>query len=213
MSHHKSAARDSESLNLLSGLIGEPAAKQLWNRYGSLTEIGRQPPRKLQAVSKTTLRKITQLLSSFKLAASLSQEQTLSQRPELNSSKAIAEVFREKFRLSVSEELHVAVVDQGKRLIDTAKLTPEGVSQPRISKAAVFAPAIEHDGSAIILAHNYPRSHCSPTEDDINFSRKVCAVGNALEIPVLDHVIFGQQKAPGKKDYSSLYDLHLIGPK
>lgn len=213
MSKNDTRSTDTESLELLSGLIGEFAAGQLWDQYGSLTEIGRQSPASLQRVAKTPLRKIKQLLTSFKLAASMTEEKVISQRIELDDSKAIADLFREKFRMSVDEELHVALVDGNKRLIETEKLTPTGTTKPRITKAAIFGSAIKRDAAAIILAHSYPRSSCDPSEEDLRFSRKICEAGTALDIPVLDHVIFGQQRAPGKKDYSSLYDLHLIGPK
>lgn len=46
------------------------------------------------------------------------------------------------------------------------------------------------DGAAgLLLFHNHPSGELSPSEDDLRLTRRVAAAGDAVGVPVLDHVI------------------------
>jgi len=59
----------------------------------------------------------------------------------------------------------------------------------------VFRPAIIAGACALILAHNHPSGVTTPSEDDIEITRRLCKVGELVGIEVLDHVILGNDRA------------------
>jgi DNA repair protein RadC len=71
----------------------------------------------------------------------------------------------------------------------------------------VFSHAIDARAAAVILAHNHPgtRGSVQPSPDDIAVTKQLVAVGNLLEIPVIDHVIVG----PDGTSYSFLANKKL----
>ena len=64
--------------------------------------------------------------------------------------------------------------------------------------SAVFAPkeifreAVKWGASAVIVAHNHPAGDTTPSEDDVELTRKLNAVGEMVSIPLVDHLILGE---------------------
>ena len=55
----------------------------------------------------------------------------------------------------------------------------------------VFRPAILHNASHIVLAHNHPSGDPSPSQADIQATRQLVGAGRMVGIEVLDHVVCG----------------------
>ncbi len=80
-----------------------------------------------------------------------------------------------------------------------------GNSLPAYSGISLpFAAAIKGNASGIILAHNHPSVNLSPSQSDIDLTKKLKECGRMLEIQVLDHVILT------KESYFSFADEGLI---
>lgn len=58
----------------------------------------------------------------------------------------------------------------------------------------LFREAIKANSFAVIIAHNHPSLDTSPTTEDIKLTKRLLKLGKMLEIPVLDHIIFSDQK-------------------
>ena len=54
----------------------------------------------------------------------------------------------------------------------------------------VFADPISDRAAAIICAHNHPSGNLTPSQDDINLTKRLIESGELLGIPLLDHVVF-----------------------
>jgi DNA repair protein RadC len=57
----------------------------------------------------------------------------------------------------------------------------------------IFKPAIEYSAYSIVIAHNHPSGDSSPSEADISITKKLVEIGNMLQIPILDHIIIGEE--------------------
>lgn len=68
----------------------------------------------------------------------------------------------------------------------------------------IFRPAIEYGAYALILAHNHPSGDSQPSQADIEVSKSLVQIGNLLQIPLLDHIIVGNNS------YTSLNKLKLM---
>lgn len=65
----------------------------------------------------------------------------------------------------------------------------------------IFSKAVVDGAAAIILAHNHPSGCNSPSAEDIEITRTLCAAGKIMEIPVIDHLIIS------RTGYSSICQL------
>ena len=64
----------------------------------------------------------------------------------------------------------------------------------------VFKEAVKNSAAAIIMVHNHPSGNPEPSPDDINLTRRMVAVGKMMDIPVLDHVIIGNNRYTSLKE-------------
>ena len=55
----------------------------------------------------------------------------------------------------------------------------------------VFKSSILSSASCIMLFHNHPSGNHSPSEEDIDITRRVMKAGSLLDINLMDHIIIG----------------------
>jgi len=53
----------------------------------------------------------------------------------------------------------------------------------------VFAPAILHNATAVIVAHNHPSGDATPSPEDRDVTHRLKEAGKLLGISVLEHII------------------------
>ena len=70
----------------------------------------------------------------------------------------------------------------------------------------VFKTAILGNANAIILSHNHPSGDPTPSQEDLDITRRLREAGNILGIEVLDHIILGG----GTESYVSLKEQGLF---
>lgn len=58
-----------------------------------------------------------------------------------------------------------------------------------IRMTEVFSEAVKEHASAVVFCHNHPSGNPSPSDADIETTKKLCMAARLLEITVLDHII------------------------
>ncbi len=58
----------------------------------------------------------------------------------------------------------------------------------------VFREAVKCNATAILLVHNHPGGSVHPSLEDIQTTKKLIQIGKILEIPVMEHIIVGNNK-------------------
>ncbi len=64
------------------------------------------------------------------------------------------------------------------------------ISALTLRMRALLGEALRHDAAGIILAHSHPSGHCRPRGCDIAATRRLAEVAGALDIKLIDHLIF-----------------------
>lgn len=80
------------------------------------------------------------------------------------------------------------------RLIHDELISIGTINSNLIHPREVLKPAIEYGAAAFILAHNHPSNEVTPSQADIDVTKKIIAAGKLIGIPLLDHVIIGKSK-------------------
>lgn len=65
----------------------------------------------------------------------------------------------------------------------------------------VFEPAIKHLAAQILISHNHPSGDCSPSDEDIELTKRLIEAGKILGIEIIDHVIVSSLKAFSFKEH------------
>jgi len=64
------------------------------------------------------------------------------------------------------------------------------VNATQVHPREVFADPIQDRASSIIVLHNHPSGHTTPSEADRRVTKNLIEAGKILGIPLLDHIIF-----------------------
>ena len=113
----------------------------------------------------------------------------LPREPIIDSAGAAA-LLAPAFEGLCLERLGVLHLDRQFRPIRLA-LTPRGTSHAvTVPMRAMMAEALRLGSHTLILAHNHPAGDPTPSRADRSVTRRLVEVAAALEIAVLDHLIF-----------------------
>lgn len=58
----------------------------------------------------------------------------------------------------------------------------------------IFREAVKRSAASIIVAHNHPSGHPSPSPEDIEVTKRLTEAGALMGIELLDHVIIGDHR-------------------
>lgn len=102
------------------------------------------------------------------------------------------------------EEFWVLMLNRANKIISKKNVSKGGVSGTIADAKLIFKAGIEKLASSIILCHNHPSGNLRPSEADIKLTNKLKEAGRNLDLPVLDHLIIGDN------NYYSFADEGLL---
>ncbi len=107
--------------------------------------------------------------------------------------ESVAGYYMERLRHEEQEELILVMLDTKSRLIADRMITKGTVNASLISVREVFLNALKYGAVSILLLHNHPSGDATPSEEDIRVTEKVHKAGEMMDIPLLDHIVIGDQ--------------------
>ena len=88
------------------------------------------------------------------------------------------------------EEFWVILLNRKNKVIGKECIALGGVSAVLVDMRLLLKPAITRLASSIILCHNHPSGNASPSKPDDDLTRRLYGACKAVQIPLLDHIIF-----------------------
>lgn len=116
----------------------------------------------------------------------------------------VADYFMEKLRHKDTECVYLICLDAKGQLIREKKLSDGSVNMALISPREVFLEALKDKAVNIILVHNHPSGDPTPSRADRELTDNVANVGMQMDIPLLDHIIIGDNRYTSFKEQKLL---------
>jgi DNA repair protein RadC len=98
------------------------------------------------------------------------------------------------------EHFVIAMLDVKKKVIGIHTVSVGLLSNAPVHPREVFKSAILANAASIILAHNHPSGDSNPSRDDLALTQRLCDVGGIVGIPVVDHIILGDDNFKSLKE-------------
>ena len=122
------------------------------------------------------------------------------------SSVQVAEYFMEQLRHRDTECVVLACVDAKGQLICEKQLSQGSVKMALISPREIFMEALRCKAVNILLVHNHPSGDPTPSRTDVELTDNVRELGEKMDIPLLDHIIIGDNRYISFKEESWFYE-------
>lgn len=107
---------------------------------------------------------------------------------------AIAACYMERLRYNTRESVWLLMLDAKGHLIKDMEVSRGTVTCSLVSPRDIFIEALRYEAVHIILIHNHPSGDPTPSKLDLQITREVKTIGDFLDIPLLDHIIVGDNK-------------------
>jgi DNA repair protein RadC len=88
------------------------------------------------------------------------------------------------------ERSHAIFVDRDHVWLGDAAVGTGSAGSLILRMRGLLGEALRLDAAGIILAHNHPSGQCRPSTCDISATRRLCDIASALDITLIDHLIF-----------------------
>jgi len=92
------------------------------------------------------------------------------------------------------EEFFVIYMNRANHTIAWVKLSQGGFSGTVADPKVVLIYGLLIGAVSLILSHNHPSGNIQPSKSDIKLTRKMKIGGDAVDMQVLDHIIFTRDK-------------------
>jgi len=146
--------------------------------YGELRELG------------LTHRRTLALQAAF-LLARRSGRRVISPGESFRSSLQIFHYFKPRVQ-DLKKECFWNVLLNGKNRIQKVIRISEGsLTSSHVHPREVFRPAVTEAAVGVLFVHNHPSGDPTPSQEDIQSTRRLSETGKILGIRVLDHIIIG----------------------
>ena len=112
-------------------------------------------------------------------------------KPKITCSNHAYELLKPELLDQRQEEFWIILLNRANLVIKKIQVSSGGVSGTVADPKLIFKQAMENLASSIILAHNHPSGNLQPSDADMKLTKKLKECGAIVDIPVVDHIIFG----------------------
>lgn len=195
--------RELIAILLRSGTTEEPVLKLA----GNVLQVVRNPENRLSVLYGVSLKqlmaipgigevKAVRLLAMLELSERLAKENVY-RKYVMNgplicrNAEIVAGYYMEAMRHEEQERVAVLYLDSHLALIRSETLTIGTVNASLCSPRDIFRRALQAGAVNILLMHNHPSGDPTPSPEDFRLTEKVRRAGMLMDIPLVDHLIFG----------------------
>jgi DNA repair protein RadC len=204
--------RSLSEAELIAILIGsgnlEESAVEVSRRIMSsvnnnLNELGKKSIADLQKFKGIGPAKAITIAAAMELGRRRKESEP-DEKPKVVTSADAAAIFKPLLSDLPHEEFWVLFLNRNNLVIDKMMVSQGGLSGTVIDVRIILKTALEKLACSIVLCHNHPSGNLIPSEADKDITKKIKEAGKHMDIPVLDHLIIGNDS------YFSFADEGLI---
>ncbi len=116
----------------------------------------------------------------------------------------VADMFMEPLRHEKKEHFKSVLINNKGEVLQVDDVSTGELSRTLVHPREAFQKAVRKSASGVIFVHNHPSGDPTPSEDDIETTKRLMESGEILGIQVLDHIIIGDGC------YSSFREMNLM---
>lgn len=137
--------------------------------------------------------KAIQIMAVLEFSKRLAKQQAIKEF-QITSPASLANIYMEDMRYFRQEHFKVVYLDTKNNIMGDRDVTIGTINTSLVHPREVFSDAIKCSAASIIVLHNHPSGDPSPSQEDIQVTKRLAQAGEILGIGLLDHIIIGDGK-------------------
>ena len=106
----------------------------------------------------------------------------------------VAAYYMERMRHQETEQLVLILLDAKSRMISDDVISVGILNATLISTREIFVKALKEEAAYVMILHNHPSGDPTPSRQDQIITNKIKEVSVLVDIPLLDHIIIGDNR-------------------
>ena len=147
-------------------------------------------PEELSSIKGIGTAKTCELLAAVELGKRIASQKR-AENPLISSASDIARIFMERMRYYKQEQFVSLMISAKGEIIEETKVSIGDLCSSSTHPREVFVEAVRRSAGSVIFVHNHPSGDPTPSDTDVETTKRLMEAGKLLGIPVLDHIIIG----------------------
>lgn len=179
---------------------GEDAVDKLFNSFGNLASLFvDSDPLELERIKGIGKKRAAQIKAAYELARRLYEKDILNPYC-IRCSQDAANLVIPDMKFLTKEYFKIIMLNTKGIVIGYEVVSVGSLNSSIVHAREVFSPAIRRHANTLIGVHNHPSGDPTPSQEDINITRRLVEAGKLLGIQFLDHIIVAGSKYVSLKD-------------
>ncbi len=157
-------------------------------KFENLKDVNLEVLRSVKGIGSA---KAVEILATIELGRRLYLMKEKSSSKVFNNSKVIYESNKYLFDSKNQEYFYCLYLNSKKELIERKLLFMGTLNKSIVHPREIFKEAYMLSASSIVCMHNHPSGDVLPSPEDIYLTKSLMEIGKLQQIPILDHIIFG----------------------
>jgi DNA repair protein RadC len=186
-----------------AGLSALGMAARIFSRVGDLRELGRCSIAELRAVRGLGDAKAARIKAALELGRRLMAE-SLEAGQGIRTSRDAFSLLHPRLKDAARESFWALLLNGKNQILRIVMISQGSLTNSIVHPREVFHPAIRESAASVILVHNHPSGDPTPSNEDLEITRRLKESGALIGIRVLDHIIIGDNR------YTSFADQGIL---
>ncbi len=193
----KSGVQTLSNAELLAILIGsgtreanavELARNLLSKVNNNLYELGKLKVTEITRVKGIGNARAITILAAVELGSRRSNSYR-EERVQIRNSQSAFEILYPVLGEIEHEEFWIIILNRAHKVLGKVKISQGGLTGTVIDTRMILKHVIDHRATSLIIAHNHPSGNRSPSEADIQITKKIREAAKIMDITLLDHIV------------------------
>ena len=128
------------------------------------------------------------------------------QKTKITTSESASNVIKKFYfdDINIYESFFILLLDRANNTTGFAKISQGGTAGTVVDIKIIAKYAVESLSSSVIICHNHPSGNVTPSEADINITKKIKDALLLLDVKLIDHIILSENNYYSFSDNGNL---------
>ena len=197
---YRAGTQHLSTTDLLAHLLRNPAvADRLMSTFSDLAAIKDASIHELMQIDGIGKALAETIIVAFELSRRLNPTHT-DRQPKVSNPTEVYRYLKDQFDGLKQEHLKVVLLSTQNHIQHVQTVFVGTLNCSLMHPREIFHSAVKHCAASVILAHNHPSGSFSASKEDIASTKQIIRAGELIQIPVLDHLIIGNDSYCSMKE-------------